>query len=144
MNPGVFALIWQQIAVRVADATGQLTAALQDWVGPKFKLCVLAYFLATLLIAAWSADEAAFGRFFRQLFLAGIVYSLISNGTSFDFYVVGLVDGVVNGISSAIAGIFGGPSQVSANIYDTIAVKVFAVGVQTFKNLQWYSPKRGS
>lgn len=146
MNPiltGTFRWFFDQLSAPITNALGQLTVALQGWVGPKFKICVLAYFLATLLIAAWSADETAFHKFFRQLFLASIIYSLAVTAADFNHYITGGFDGIINGVSTAISGIFGAvaPGANTADLFDKIGVKSLAVGVATFKSLQWYSPK---
>jgi type IV secretory pathway VirB6-like protein len=141
MNIGFFSAFWQAVAVRITDATAQLVAALMGWVGRPFQLCVVAYLIIMLLIAAWSSDETAFQRFFRQLWLAVIIYTLATSATAFNYYVTGLVNGLINDITRAIAGIFGGSGAVTANSFDIAASKLFAVGATVFQGLPWYSPK---
>jgi hypothetical protein len=140
MNAGFFAFIWTNIAQRIQTATGQVINALLAWVGAPFQLCVVAYLIIILMIAAWSSDETAFQRFFRQIWLAAVIYTLASNATAFDYYVRGLVNGVTTSITTAIAGIFGGNGSITANSFDNISVKMFAAGLQVMKQLSWSAP----
>jgi type IV secretory pathway VirB6-like protein len=136
-----FHTIWELIAVRILGATDQLSGALQGAVGAPFKLCVAAYLLVTMLIAAWSDDAGAFSRFFRNLFLASVIYSLSSNAAAFNYYVSGALHGFTNSVTRAIAGIFGGAPTVTADSFDVIVTKAFAVGALVLKDIPWYSPK---
>jgi len=137
---GLFQFIWTNVALRIQNTTGQLISALLAWVGPTFQFCVVAYLIIVLLIASWSSDEAAFQRFFRQLWLAAVIYTLATNAVAFDYYVQGLVTGITNGVTTAIAGMFGGNGTVTANSFDNIATKMFAAGLAVLKNLSWTSP----
>jgi type IV secretory pathway VirB6-like protein len=138
---GFFALVWTNIAVRIETATDGVVGALQAWTGPKFQLCVVAYLIISLLIAAWSSDEHAFTRFFRQLWLAVIIYTLASNAASFDYYVTGLVNGITQAVIQAVAGVFGGSGVINANSFDNIAMKMFAAGGVVFNQVAWSAPK---
>ena len=140
MNGGFFQFLWINIAQRIQNATGQLINALLGYVGPQFQLCVLAYLIVMLLIAAWSSDETAFQRFFRQLWLAAVIYTLASNAAAFDYYVQGAANGIVNGVTNAIAGIFGGNGNITANTFDNISTKMFAAGLTVMKHLTWTAP----
>ena len=57
---------------------------LQSWVMGWFQLAVGAYLIAILLIAAWSSDQSTGQLFFRQLFLAFIVYTIAATAGPFD------------------------------------------------------------
>lgn len=137
----LFTLIWQNVAVPVDTATAGMINALVAWVGTPFKLAVVAYLIIVLLIAAWSSDETAFQRFFRQLWLAAIIYTLASNADAFNYYVTGLVHWTVNSISAAIGNIFNHAAPLSADGFDAIGSRAFSVGLAVFKNLPWYSWK---
>ena len=141
MNTGFFAGVWNAIAVRIQDSTGQLITALQGYVGTPFKLCVIAYLIVTLMIAAWSSDEAAFQRFFRQLWLAAIIFTVATTADGFNTYISGFANGLSAGITKAIAGIFGQTQNITANTFDIIAVKMFDRGGTVLNGLSWYSPK---
>jgi type IV secretory pathway VirB6-like protein len=136
-----FHTVWEMIAVRILGATDQLSGALQGAIGTPFKLCVAAYLLVTMLIAAWSEDAGAFTRFFRNLFLAAVIYSLASNAEAFNYYVSGALHGFTGSVTRAIAGIFGGAPTVTADSFDVIITKAFAVGALVLKGIPWYSPK---
>jgi type IV secretion system protein VirB6 len=140
MNFPLFTFIWTNIAQRIQNSTGQIINALMAWVGMPFQLCVAAYLIIILMIAAWSSDETAHQRFFRQVWLAAVIYTLASNATAFDYYVQGLVNGLTTSITNAIAGIFGGAGGITANSFDNIAVKMFAQGLQVMKQLSWSAP----
>ncbi len=140
MNTGFFSGLWNAVAVRIQGSTGQLITALQAWVGPSFQLSVLAYLIITLLIAAWSSDDAAFQRFFRHLWLAAIIYTLAATADGFQTYIQGFANGLTTDISRAVAGIFGVTRNITANSFDVIAVKMFDKGGTVFNALQWYSP----
>jgi type IV secretory pathway VirB6-like protein len=139
---GFFHWVWQMVAVRILDSTGQLTNALQGAVGWQFKACVGAYLLGMLLIAAWTPeDSSAFTRFFRSLFLAAFLYTVVTNATSFQYWVSGALNGFTDSVTRAIAGIFGGAPTVTADSFDVIIIKAFAVGALVLKDIPWYSPK---
>src|SRR5271166_1111278 len=140
MNYGFFTFIWDNVAQRIQQATAGLINALLGYVGPQFQACVLAYLIITLLIATWSADETAMLRFFRQLFLAVVIYGLATNAGTFNTYVQSAVNGIVTGVTNAIAGVFGGNGNVTANSFDDVAVKMFAAGLKVIKNLSWTAP----
>lgn len=140
-NTGTFLLIWQNVAIPVDTATAGMVNALVAWVGTPFKLAVVAYLIIILLIAAWSSDESAFQRFFRQLWLAAVIYTLASNADAFNYYVTGVVHWTVNSIGVAIGNVFNHPAPVSADGFDAIGSRAFAVGLTVFKNLPWYSWK---
>ena len=140
-NNGIFDLIWQNIAIPVDAATAGMVNALASWVGRPFRLAVVAYLIIILLIAAWSSDEAAFQKFFRQLWLAAVIYTLASNADSFNYYVTGVVHWTVDSIAVAIGNVFNHAAPVSADGFDAIGSRAFSVGLAVFKNLPWYSWK---
>lgn len=137
----IFALIWQHVAVPVDIATAGMIGALVAWVGTPFKLAVVAYLIIILLIAVWSSDESAFQRFFRQLWLAAIIYSLASNADAFNYYVTGVAHWTVNSISAAIGNMFNHAAPLSADGYDAIGSRAYSIGLAVFKDLPWYSWK---
>jgi hypothetical protein len=136
-----FVLIWQNVAVPVDAATAGMVNALIAWVGTPFKLAVVAYLIIILMIAAWSSDETAFQKFFRQLWLAAIIYTLASNADAFNYYVTGVVHWVVNSIGVAIGNVFNHAVPISGDGFDAIGSRAFSVGLAVFKNLPWYSWK---
>lgn len=136
-----FLLIWQNVAIPVDAATAGMVNALVAWVGTPFKLAVVAYLIIILLIAAWSSDEAAFQRFFRQLWLAAVIYTLASNADAFNYYVTGVVHWSVNSIGVAIGSVFNHRAPLSADGFDAIGSRAFAVGLAVYKNLPMYSFK---
>src|SRR5271166_6595698 len=141
MNYGFFTFIWDNVAQRIQQATAGLINALLGYVGPQFQACVLAYLIVTLLIATWSADETAMLRFFRHLFLATVIYGLVANAGTFNTYVQGAANGLVTGITKAIAGIFGaGGGNVTGVVFDDLLVKMFAKGGDILEHLTWSAP----
>lgn len=116
-------------------ASAKLVAGLMARIGPWFKLCVGAYLLIVMLIAAWSDDADAIQRMFRSLFLASIVYAIAFNAPTFDYYVTAFVHGTTNSISTATANLFNAGATVDANAYDIIGTRSFAIGLAVLKNL---------
>lgn len=144
MMSNAFTLIWAAIALPIQNAAGQMVAALMAYVGPEFQAWVLVYILGMLLLAAWMPDDGTDApmRMFRQIGLAGIIWALISNAATFNYYVTGAVQGVANGVSVAIADVIGGGgAPVAAASFDAILDKAFVLGVAVYKSLPWYSPK---
>jgi type IV secretion system protein VirB6 len=137
----IFQLLWTNIAVPVDTVTAGMITAMLNWVGPQYRLAVPAYFVVWLLIAAWSSKPEVGQEAFRQIFLAGIIYSIACTATTFDYYVTNLVHGTVAEISAAIGGAFNNATTLNANSYDIIAMRAYSVGLAVFKNLPWYSWK---
>jgi TrbL/VirB6 plasmid conjugal transfer protein len=132
----LFTLLWTNIAVPIDAASAAMVAALMARIGPWFKLCVGAYLLITMLIAAWSNDSEAAQRLFRSLFLAAVVYTIAFNAGTFDYYVTQLVHGTTNAISTATANMFpGGAGPINSNAFDIVGTRSFAIGLAVFKNL---------
>lgn len=141
MNFGLFEFIWQHVVVQIQNATAGLIGALQGYVGPQFTASVTAYLVVRLLIACYSSESDAWQVFFRNLYLAGILYTLATTAGAFQFYVTGLMNGLVNGITTAIGGVFGAPGTITAQSFDHIAVKVFAFGASFFKDVGYMPSK---
>lgn len=140
MNLQLAGTIWQTVAVLIDNGVTQVSTALMGYVAGPFQYCVLAYLIIVLMIAVWSSDETAFMRFFRQIWLAMIIYTIASQAATYNTYVPGLVNSTTTAISAKLAGIFGASSAVTANSFDIAITKTFAVGLQVFKILSW-SPK---
>lgn len=135
----LFTLLWTNIAVPIDAASAAMVTALMAKIGPWFKLCVGAYLMITMLIAAWSNDADAMQRLFRNVFLAAIVYAIAFNAPAFDYYVTQLVHGTTSAISTATANIFTQGAPINADAFDIIGTRAFAIGLAVFKNLP-YNP----
>jgi hypothetical protein len=137
----LFTLLWDHIVPPVDAGGAPLVTALMAKVGPWFKACALAYIVIMMLIAAWSNDSAAETKLFKALFLAGIIYTLTSSNAAYQYWIVGTIQGFINGISQAIAGAFNQGAPITADSYDAIGTRAFAVGLAVFKNLPTWSFK---
>ena len=137
----IFTMLWINVAEPVDAATDQMVNSLVSWIGPKFPLCVVAYFLVSLLIASWSSDEQAFQRYFRQIILASVIFSLAANADTFNYYVAGIAHGTVDGISRAVANIFNKGQPINANGFDILASRAYSLGLAVYKDLPSWSLK---
>jgi type IV secretory pathway VirB6-like protein len=137
----IFTLIWMNVAVPVNGAIAQMIPGLMAIIGTPFKESVIAYFVMRFLVAAWTPDEDVWLDCLKQLALAAVIYALATNAGTFNYYVTNLVQGLVNGVSTAIAGAFNQGGPLNADGFDIIGTRAFAVGLGVFKNLPWYSPK---
>jgi type IV secretory pathway VirB6-like protein len=137
----VYATVWQMLAVPLNGAVQGVIAALMAYLRPTFQVAVPAYLIIMLLIAAWGADETAFPRFFKQLWLAVIIYTLATNAEAFGYYVSGLVTGIEGGISNTIAGnVFNG-AIIGTAAFDTFQIKLYSLGGSVLEKVSFYSPK---
>src|SRR4051812_47223221 len=98
--------VWDGIVTPFQTAMDAMVPALMGTAGTWFKLCVGAFLLISTLIAAWSAEDEAIMRLFRNAFLASVVYAVAFTMPAYNYYVPGLVHGTVNGLSVAVAGAF--------------------------------------
>ena len=137
----LFTLLWNHIVPPVDAGGAPLLAALMAKVGPWFKACALAYIISMMLIAAWSNDAAAETKFFKALFLAGIISVLVSSNAAYQYWIVGTIQGFINGISQAIAGTFNQGAPITADSYDAIGIRAFSIGLAVLKNLPMFSWK---
>lgn len=131
----LFTLLWTNIAVPIDAASAALVASLMARVGPWYQACVGAYLLFMMGVASWSNDGEAMQRLYRYAFLAVVVYTIAFNAPTFDYYVTRLVHGTTDAISAATANIFPGGGPISANAFDIIGTRSFAIGLAVFKNL---------
>jgi TrbL/VirB6 plasmid conjugal transfer protein len=134
-----FTLFWTLVAVPIQAAETPIVSMLQSWVMGWFQLAVGAYLIAILLIAAWSSDQSTGQLFFRQLFLAFIVYTIAATAGPFDTWVSGLALGIVNGVTTAMSGVFGAPGVISSQTFDGAANNVLAMGIVVMKHVPKYS-----
>lgn len=141
MIPHIFAFLWANVAVPLDAATAQMVTAVQGMLGFRFQLAVLAYFVVTLLIACWTPDDSGFTRFFRQLGLASVIFTLATTAPMFNTYVSGLIHGVVTTAGNAMAGVLqqGGPLDGIA--FDKIATRAYAAGAAVYKTIPTLSIK---
>jgi len=135
-----FTALWATLADPVNTASGQMITNLMAIIGAPFEKCVIAYFIISFLIAAYSPDDEAWTNYLRQLGLAAVIYALATNAGTFNYYVTHLVQGMVNSINAAIAGAFNQPG-INAGAFDRIAIRALSVGLAVFKDLPWYSLK---
>jgi TrbL/VirB6 plasmid conjugal transfer protein len=140
-NFTAYSMLWQMLAVPINGAVQGLIAALMGYIGPTFQVAVPAYLIVMLLIAAWGSDETAFPRFFRQLWLAVIIYALATNAEAFGYYVSGLITGIEGSISNAIAGNLINGSTMAATAFDTFQIKMYSIGGSILEKVSFYSPK---
>ena len=139
--PQIFAFLWANVAVPFDAATAQMIAAIQGMIGARFIACVGAYFICTLLIACWGPDEDGFTRFFRQLGLAAVVYTLATTAPAFNTYVAGLIHGIVTAVGNAMAGVLQGGGPLNGIAFDRIATRVYASGLAVYKIIPLFSLK---
>lgn len=137
----IFTLFWNQIAIPVDAATAGLIGALLNWVGPRFQTCVLAGVMIYMIISAAKSDEDAPLAFVRKVFVAGFIYSMVSNADTYNYFVTNLVHGTVTGISTAVGAAFNNGAPLTAGAFDQIAARAYSAGLAIFKNIPWYSLK---
>ena len=134
-----FTLLWQTIVLPMDAGTAAVAQALSGYVDGRFQVCVVAYFIVMLLIASWSADEDAMLRFFRQIFLASVIFTIATNAGTYNYYVTGITHGAVSGIGKAIGSFLQNTQPVNANGFDILASQTFAAGLVVYKQLPQYS-----
>lgn len=137
----IFALIWTNLAVPVNGATVQMINSMIGVIAPRFALLATAYMIMMIMVLWLAPDENSVLSFLKQIVVASIIYTLVTNAATYDYYVTNLVQGTVNGVSTAIAGAFNQGGPLNANSFDIIGTRAFVVGLAVFKNLPWYSPK---
>jgi type IV secretory pathway VirB6-like protein len=140
----IFTAIWNAIVLPIQAAEQPMVAALQTYVTTWFALAVAAYIVALLLMAAFSPSESDATLLFRQIFLAGIVWSIAATAAGTNLWVTGLINGAINSVSTAIAGTFGGAGAVlGATTFDKMGTQLFAVGLAVAENVPGYAIVRG-
>jgi type IV secretory pathway VirB6-like protein len=138
-----FQLLWTNLALPIQASEQPIIAALQGYVQGWFSVAVGAYLIAILLMAAFNSSEADATLLFRQAFLAGVVWSIAVTAAGTNTYVTGLVGGFINGVTTAIAGVFGGGTVTNAQAFDKMATQLFAIGLVVIKNVPSYAIIRG-
>ena len=133
-----FTMFWNLLAVPIQNAEQPITAALQGWVLGWFSIAVGAYLVAILLMAALNPGSESSTLLFRKVFLAGAVWSIAASSAGFAIYVAGFILGLVNGISNAIVGLFGGAAVTSASAFDGAANQLIAIGVVVWGHIPKY------
>jgi type IV secretion system protein VirB6 len=142
MDPfSFFVTVWGAIAVPMDDGVAAVSQALTGWVDGRFQACVVAYLVITMLIASWAADEDAMLRFFRQIFLASVIFTMATNAATYNHYVTGISHGLVTSISQAVSTFLQNGQPVNADGFDALASQAFALGLAVYKTLPDYSLK---
>lgn len=137
-----FTLIWNALVLPIQTAETAIMDAMQGYVTTWFALAVSVYLMAALLRAALTPGEEGAAWFFRQLFLASVVYSLAALA-AYSTYAVGLSTGLVTHVNAAIVGTFGGTAITGPGSFDAMANNMIAVGAVTMKHVPWYAIVKG-
>lgn len=136
VTSAAYQTVWDGIVTPFQTAMNGLVPGLMGVAGPWFKLCVGAYLLCSMLIAAWNPDEGAVLRLFRNVFLASVVYAIAFTMPAYNYYVVGLVHGTVAGMSAAVTGAFpaAAAGPLGAQSFDVLSDKIAFAGDLIEKN----------
>jgi hypothetical protein len=137
----IFQFIWTNLAVPVDGAAGQMIPALAALAGPRFQLAVVAYLMATALIAGFSPNNQSIDNYLKQFGTAALIYMLTTEADIYDRWVTEVVHGVVEYTSRAIATPFHVTAPLNASAFDIIGTRAYSFGLAVLKDLPWYSPK---
>jgi type IV secretion system protein VirB6 len=136
LNWTIFQSLWTTLMTPVQGVVNQTAGALSNYVVQPFQVFVVVYLVGMLLVAANSGDEDAVMRFFRKIWLAGIIYFVVVGGTVYNDTVTNLLlNTLPTEIGNIISGTTGGALQV-AN-FDDLWNKGFAAGLVIYKNIGW-------
>jgi type IV secretory pathway VirB6-like protein len=131
---------WNAVTGPMQTASTALIGDLQNWTTGWFVKLVPAYLVVLLLIAMWSSQEAVALRFYRHVLLAAIVYMFIATLDTYNYYVTGVVNGTLSGMTAAVTGAFGA-AQSPPQAFNDMAVRYAAIGDAVYKAIPDYSLK---
>lgn len=140
---GLFAAMWNGIALPITGGTAQIIAGLTGWINGWFAAAVGAMLIFLMLQSAWSLGaEIPWIKYFHILWLGSLCFWIGAHTGTYNAWIVEPFNGMINGITHALTGAFGfNTAPVAAGSFDAVALKMIAIGFKVFVNLPWYSPK---
>jgi hypothetical protein len=140
---GFFAAFWNATALPITAGSQAIIGALTGWVNGWFAAAVGAMLIVLMLQSAWTLGaENPWPKYFHVLWLGSLVFWISAHPTTYNSWIVGPFHGVIFGVSRALTGIFGaGSIPVTAGSFDTVALKMSAIGFKVFTNMPWFSWK---
>lgn len=140
---GLFAAMWNGVAIPITAGTQNIITGLTGWVNGWLQAGIGAFLIFMMLRSAWTLGaEQPWTVYFNLAWLGWLIFAIAAHPATYNSWIVGPFNGMVNGVSQALTGSFGfNMAPVGAGSFDAVTLKMIAIGFKVFQNLPWFSLK---